>query len=154
MYLTTTATGQQRGNTKFINLLVDALNEHHRLLKYILVVLEKDLITCIKNQNNYNNCNSVVIGACLHHIIRQIDCFINRRKQDLTTKKLGATLNEEFPQVIWVRMLKRPSYLTSNPQSTFSFHGKFNSILEECLFDGREDRHHIMSIEVRLDEFN
>ena len=51
-------------------------------------------------------------------------------------------------------MLKRPKHIIqAQPDNSLLLRGKFNSILEERLGDGYDDRHHIMSIEVPLDEF-
>ena len=66
------------------------------------------------------------------------------------------------PKVIWVRMLKRPDNLkhsvysdqASPSQAAYALRGKFNSILEECLFDGKADRHQIMSIELNPQGFD
>ena len=60
-------------------------------------------------------------------------------------------------------MLKRPdslkhsNSLIDNPspsQAAFMLRGKFNSILEERLFDGKPDAHRIMSIEIGADSFD
>ena len=46
-------------------------------------------------------------------------------------------------------MLKRPNALNSE----FALRGKFNSILEECLTDGKSDNHYIISIDVDDNNF-
>ena len=161
-----------RGLVKFLNPLIDALNEHPRLPKYIIIIPDRDFMKCIKEGEQ--NCSSIMIGACLHYIIRQYDCLINCRVQDLADKKIGITLQyllhpkwndtttttesicveDKYPKLIWVRMIKRSKPLADNEQSLFNLRGKFNSILEERIADGKPHHHKIMSIEMRSDEFD
>ena len=62
---------------------------------------------------------------------------------------------DEYPKIVWVRMLKRPSSESFMPHhKIFGLHGKFNSILEERLMDGFHDHHRIMSNVVPPDGFN
>ena len=49
-------------------------------------------------------------------------------------------------------MLKWPQHLLHN--KVFEISGKFNSILEECLNDGKAENHKIMSIEVDPADFD
>ena len=93
------ASWSTRGLVKFINLLVDALNEKHRLPKYILVLLDVDVIKSVKDirinskeDEQPHDCLSVAIGGCLHYITKQYDQLINRQIHDLTNKKMGASL--------------------------------------------------------------
>ena len=86
------------------------------------MVPDKDFLTILHKVS----CSSMVIGACLHYLIMQIDLMIERRKQDLLVKKPGALMSDEFPKIVWVRMLKRP----------------------------KADNHYIMSIDVSLNDFD
>ena len=141
-----------RGIVKFVNPLIDALNSCNRLLKYILMMADKDLLSCLKSRNA---CSSITIGSSIHYIIRQTDILLDRRHQDLSSKKPGAVISEDYPYVIWVRMLKRPKELSTDTSSAFFLRGKFNSILEERLLnDSKDERARIMSIDVRPDEFD
>ena len=85
--------------------------------------------------------------------IKFFDQFLSRRWQDLQETKPGALIEEGFPLIIWVRMLKRPKHLTEvNP--VYQARGKFNNILEERLSDGlNKDTHRIMSVEIPPEEF-
>ena len=136
-----------RGPLKIINPVIDALNDNNHLPRIILIIPDQDLL-------KGNMKPAFVMGSSLHYIIKQLDLFIERRHQDLLHKRIRA-LMENYPKTIWVRMLKRP-----NPEElksldlAFGLRGKFNSILEECLLDGRSDEHHIMSIIVQPDHFN
>ena len=140
-------TGIRNGINKIFTPFVTALNEKKRLPNYILVIPDADILQFIQ----YMNGTSMLIGAVMHHIIRQIDVMIQRRCSDLFEIKQGALVDEEFPKIIWVRMLKRPKELA---KGVLALRGKFNSILEERLLDGNKENHYIMSIDVSEMEFN
>ena len=140
-------TGIRNGANKIITPLVQALNEFQRIPKYILVIPDKDMLVNLPHSTGI----SIIIGAMLHYVVKQIDILIEQRHLELTTLKPGALVSSEHPKIIWVRMLKRPKQLTSG---TFSLRGKFNAILEERLLDGNCDNHFIMSIDVDAQDFD
>ena len=118
--------------------------------------------TGVKGVNRSLHCqkfeSALVMGSTLHYLIWQVDMFIDRRKQDIADKKPGALPQEGYPQVIWVRMLRRPSRISDavsiRTRKALALRGKFNSILEERLFNGIDKVHRIMSIEVESNEFD
>ena len=114
------------------------------------MVSDKDFLTILHKVS----CSSMVIGACLHYLIMQIDLMIERRKQDLLVKKPGALMSDEFPKIVWVRMLKCPKLNLTNNKAIYQLRSKFNAILEERLRDGKADNHYIMSIHVSLNDFD
>ena len=128
--------------------------------KFILILPDVDILRCIKMKESKETTkkitiSSLEIGSAIHYIIKKINFYIDRRTQDLRNKKPGATFDDEgLPNVIWIWMVKRPIHLSQNESSLFSLRGKFNSILEERIKDSANDRHRIMSIEVRMDEFD
>ena len=79
--------------------------------------------------------------------------MIERCKVELLAKKLGALLpDDDIPKIVWIRMLKHLNNLIEG--NVFNFRGKFNSILEDSLLDGKAANHYIMSIDVPFDEFD
>ena len=94
-----------KGVNRMLYPLVEALNEHPKLPKYIIFFPDKDIIDSLHCQKIES---ALVMGSTLHYLIWQVDMFIDRRRQDIADKKPGALLQEGYPQVIWVRMLRRP----------------------------------------------
>ena len=139
------------GLNRWIFPLVEVLNEKKRLPKLLLVMPDKDLIHYLINRDMSS---SIVIGASLHYIIKQMDMYISRQQQGILLQKPGALMRDEFPKIIWIRMMKRPNLKSPAAVSTFAMHGKFNSILEERLHDGNADNHFIMSIKVTSEEYD
>ena len=137
------------GIARHINPLICALNEHKTLPKYILMIPDRDILTSMKTAKNFGVAR--IIGAVLHYLIKQIDLFIERRCQEAMQKKSGA-LMADHPKVVWMRMLKRPP--RNHSEDISALRGKFNSILEERLQEDNSKDHHIMSIQIPLDEFD
>ena len=127
--------------------LVKALNEIPKLPKYILVVPDEDITKALHHHSGI----LIIMGAVLHAIIKNMDIYIQRRRTNLLDRKPGATIEETFPKLIWVRMLKRPAHLVS---LSFTLRSRFNAILEDQLGNGNVKNHLIMSIEVPPGDFD
>ena len=141
--------GFRNGINNLVDTLAEALNTYHQLPQYLLVVPDKDMLRHLQ----WSNGISIVIGEALHHIIKQHDITIERCKVELLAKKLGALLpDDDIPKIVWIRMLKCPNNLIEG--NVFSFRGKFNSVLEDRLLNGKAANHYIMSIDVPFDEFD
>ena len=140
--------GFRTGINILLDPLAEALNKYHKLLKYMLVVPDKDLLSHLK----WDNGISVEIGASLHYLVKQQDLYLQRRKRELAQKKPGALIADDYPKIIWIRMLKRPQNLVNG--TVFTHRRKFNSILKERLLDGNAAVHHIMSIDIQQQDFD
>ena len=140
--------GLRNGINRMLDPLVDAMNEYKRLPKYIVMVPDKDLLT----QINWSSGSSIIIGASLYHVIRQQDIYIERCRSEIAKRKPGALLEECYPKIVWICMLRRPLNLSAT--GAFQLRGKFNSILEDRLLDGNAANHYIMSIEVMAQDFD
>ena len=141
--------GFRTGINILLDPLAEALNTIHKLPKYILVIPDKDLLAHLRWGNSGI---SIEIGAALHYLIKQHDIYIDRCRRLLSQKKPGALIEDGYPKLIWVRMLKRSQNIVDG--KIFNFRGRFNSILEERLLDGNSDQHHIMSIDIQHDDFD
>ena len=143
------------GLNRFINPVIEALNEeNYRLPKYIIIFPDRDLMSCIRSVLGDGFRAARVIGAAIHYLIRQINMLIDRRRLELSNKHPGAVINDPFPKIVWVRMIKRPKLELSSSQELCALRGKFNSLLEERLNEDGKGRHFIMSIEVKPNEFD
>ena len=114
-----------KGLARLLNPFIEAFNEHHRLPKYIIFIPDKDVLANIKD---YEFSMAHIIGAVIHHIIKQIDLMIARQRHDLSLKKSGGILPES-PKIVWVRMLCRPKSTTPANADFYALRGKLNSIL-------------------------
>ena len=64
------------GLSKFINTLIDLLNEEAHLPKMLLVMPDKDILALLQDNDASN---AVVIGMTLYYLVKQFDMFIERR---------------------------------------------------------------------------
>ena len=141
------------GLLKFINPLIRCINEENKLPKILVILPDRDILTILQKEDAIS---AMVIGASLHYIVKQINVTIDRYKQQLVAKKPGALLSEEFPKIIWIRMLKRPKIQSNLTlfHNVYNLRGKFNSILEERLQDGNAPNHYLMSTDIPEGEFD
>ena len=128
--------------------MIEALNERPKLPKYLIMILDADLIKITKC---YKTSPSYVLGSAIHQILKKLEKAIERRKCELLEKKPGA-LQDNFPKVVWIRMLRRPSKIADSHR-ILSLRGKFNQALEDNLAIA-SDKHHLMSIEIDEEDFD
>ena len=127
--------------SRITNSLIEGFNHRARLPRFIIVLLDKDLIEDV-NQFEYGTVDEY--RKNLAWLMRQINMLVRRRRLDLMDKKPGAVYNSD-PKVIFVRMIKRVAYYNKGHrmEKVCSFRTKFNDILEEVV---AEFDYHIMSI--------
>ena len=142
------------GIVRMINPLINAINERPRLPKYIIMAPDVDILMALWSQNI---AAALVMGSTLHYLIRQLDTILECRKKSLREKKPGALPkdSELYPKIIWIRIPKRPMIQSTQLiPNAFHLRGKFNSILEERLHDGKDDIHKMMSIDIHHTNFD
>ena len=98
--------GMYKGIARMIKPMVEALNDRHRLPRFILVIPDMDIL---KHLKSHNINTAFVMGSALHYLIRQYDILLERHLQDLTDKKPGALSPVDITGIVWVRMLRCPA---------------------------------------------
>ena len=110
---------------------MDALNSEHKLPRYLVVVMDKDIIQSI---NLFNYGAYQVIAETVNWLTRQIDITVRRKRLNITEKKPGAIANEYEPTIIYTMMVRRPQTypMGSKMESICSLRTKFNNVLNEA----------------------
>ena len=91
-----------------------------------------------------------VAKTAINWWIKELNKFVEVRKDHLYNKKPGALASTSEPRFIWVTMVKRPIVCNDKLASIFSLTRKFNTALEDCLAN---DRHsHIIKMQLPTDE--
>ena len=130
------------------NQLVKALNtELYVLPRYILIILDKDLIS---NAELFDFGVSHTIEDTLKWLLVNMDQTIETRKEDLAGKRAGAVSTTSEPRFVWVAMLRRPD--DSMDKKVFALARKFNDILKRVITGNK--RSHFLCIEIPLDNIN
>ena len=132
---------------RIFNALVNRMNTDWYLPKYLIIVLDQDLIT-----------EAAVFDYGVTHTLEDImkwllinfNLVIETRKQDLMTRRPGALASLAEPRLIWVTMLMQPDY--SMNKQVNSPARKFNDILKEVVAGYR--RSHILKIRVEHSNTN
>ena len=110
--------------TRILNSLVYAVNKHHLLPRFIIMITDWDIIKAI---NYYDFGISKIIGANLEWLINEVDRLICTKKIDLFNEREGSVM-PTAPKVLWIRMIPRPA-----PSRVLALRRKYNAILEETL---------------------
>ena len=113
---------------RIYNAVVEGLNEHVRLPRYVLFFPDCDLIV---HTNYFTYGVKTILQDEIDWLMKQVDRALIARRESLKSKILGAA--GKIPKLIWVKMIPRP-YVNGHPVSCFnntiSLHNKFNEILD------------------------
>ena len=128
------------------NALIDKLNEEYYLPQYILIMLDKDMITASKV---YDYGVTRTLEDNLIWLLININHNVELHKDDLKKKRAGAIVSETEPRLIWIPMITRPISLE---KKVFSLTKKCNKILEDVIKGDKKS--HIMRIHVKTSTKN
>ena len=114
---------------RILNELIDALNSGLKLPKYIIVLLDKDLI----ESAHYGGFGcKIIFSKTIEWLANNIKIVIETRKEDIKGKNPGAMI-PGHPTIIWVNMLTRPFIHNTKRGYVFTRCGTFNRILESTV---------------------
>ena len=125
--------------TRIINALLDKLNEEEKLPRYIIIILDKDII---EEAFFYDFGVKYILKNLITWIQRNIDLCIETCKEDIRGKRPGSLTSAIEPRYIWVTPLHRPPNLAK--KSIFSLVNKCKETMEYIM--AREQHCHIMTI--------
>ena len=122
--------------------LVEAFNRRYHLPRYIIVVLDKDVIESV---NFFDYGQSTILGHIVHWISKELQNYLSTRSEQLYAKKAGSV----YPgtRVIWVKMIPRKGLMenfTNHEMDILSGKDKFNAILDEIA--ERKRNNHVINI--------
>ena len=98
---------------RIYNAFIKALNENHHLPRYVIILLDKDIIVYI---DHFDFSISKTIEDVLKWLLININQAIETRKQDLLGKRPGAISSLSEPRLIWVQMVKRQTCVQFNQE--------------------------------------
>ena len=127
-----------------MNSFIEPINKH-RLPKHILFLLDSDILSGTKAKNKAGVSRD--IGNYLCWITKSVETIIEVKKEDIYQKRPGA-LTQGEPNVIWIKMLKRPNSDIKNNEDMCTLHHKYNDILEETLVARKN--HFIMNVQAAI----
>ena len=123
---------------RFINLVIEAINKFMHLPKYVIVILDWDLVDYagLDDPEAAYHC----IDEMMKYIIKEMNKYFDAQFEDMYQAKPGSIKKGE-PRMIWMRMLQRPTIEYSFAQQ---FRLPFDEILERHLVI--EGHSHIMEL--------
>ena len=102
-YMQNLSVGNVLGRT--INCLIEGLNKH-RLPRFIIVLLDGDLVAEISNIDRPGISN--LIGKAIRWVTRMMEQLLEIKKEDLFNRCTGALAPNE-PKIVWIKMIECPS---------------------------------------------
>ena len=114
----------ESNNTNMISriegLFAKGLNRMKKLPKYVIIILDDDLIQFL----GYDNQGlSGILGSWIECLIKTLDDMVTERKENLPKK----VLNEDYPMIYWVTCPHHKFYKNNHA------HTKFNACLEVAM---------------------
>ena len=125
------------------NELVTELNKKDKLPRYLLIILDKDLIEAI----DYDEFGvGQLFYDQLNWFAKNVEKSLDLRKDDIKHKNPGALWSDAEPRVIWLHMLVRPFIEGVYKPFVFAQCKKFNDTIDEIASNYKHS--HVMSIKI------
>ena len=126
---------------RVINSMIEGLNSKEQLPKYVLVVMDKDLI---ENVNYFEFGLADIMDECVFWMVKEANKLFEIRREDLRRRKPGALSTATEPRLVWLAMIQHPM-VHDNFKKVYSKRSKFNKALEDAV--SRFKYHHIMFVD-------
>ena len=119
--------------TQILNSVIEAFNERDHLPKYIIFILDKDII---KDVDVFSFDAVKTLGKITAWLIKQINLMLRCRRADLTERRPRAVFQDD-PKLVFCRMIRRIEHqpLGSHLDKVFSLRAKFNDALNDAVIE-------------------
>ena len=104
-YYPTVSDLKTSATSRIYNMVVDALNDDDHLPRFLVITLDKDVISDIKTFD-YGLTKDLTI--IMNWLTRKIDILVRRKKCQIKARKLGGISGDYDPVIIYIDMIKRP----------------------------------------------
>ena len=125
-----TASWVTSATSRILNKLIEALNENDKLPKMLIFVMNKDIISDLKDFNFGATKN---LANIVNWLTRQCKIAIRQKKLQILKRKPGASISDKFPIIMYTTMIRRAEMYLRNSKiaQICSLRSKFNEILHE-----------------------
>ena len=123
--------GVSKAATRIVNSLIERFNIDHRLPRFIVVIVDKDII---KDINVYDGFAPLMTQDAIQWLVRQVNDVVSNKKTEIM-KKCPESIFSGDPKIIFVRMLRRVEKYTpsSKLDLLFGLRSKFNDALNSAV---------------------
>ena len=133
---------------RILNALIQTFNRKNKLLTYIVVMSEKDILD---NIGYFESGTPYIIKRIVNWLTREINRAVNSRISDLIRKNPGAV--RSCPYVIWIQLFQRPESEDNIKNHINSYWQEFNLAMNNAICKYRD--HHTISItSIETQHFN
>ena len=123
------------------NAMMEAFNRRFHLPRYIVIMLDKDLIEVV---NYFKYGESMILDKAIQWLSKELDRTIESRSEDLMQKKPGAAYSNT--KTVWTKMIPRKNMqqVSATERKILAAKPKFNAILDDIAHKQRNN--HVMNI--------
>ena len=122
---------------RIMNSVATGLNDRVRLPKYVIVVMDIDILNSI---DFYDYAMPKVFCHCIQWIIKNVNRLFTIRSKDLKRKRPGSVNSDRDTRIIWENILSRPTikdHPDQNRTKMCAGRPKFNELLNQVISDTR-----------------
>ena len=130
--LSTYHSSSQPAISRILNATIEALNTEHRLPKMLIIIIDKDIINDLKDEDFDYGANKC-LTLNINWLFKQIDIAVRRTRLQILEKRPGA-VNGNDPKIIYVQMVIRVEHYKNNSKMAkiCGLRSKFNELLSEA----------------------
>ena len=130
-YYGSASSGVKHSITRIVNSLIEAIKEHRRLPKYLVVIIDLDML---RDVNVFDQSAAQIINELVRWLVRQVDMILRRKKMDFFGKKAWSK-SGFTPMTIYIRMLRRIRSFNDHSRMAGICHlrAKFNDTLNDAI---------------------
>ena len=115
-----------RSGVRLYNSFVDGLNASDKLLKYVVIISEKEFITGLKHLDYGVVC---MLDEHVNWLFKSLTKTIKCRRDDILSKRAGALGSSFEPRLIFVTMIECPPARSIKLKKIMGLRDCFNSML-------------------------
>ena len=118
--------------SRILNATIKALNTEHRLPKMLIIIMDKDIINDL-NDEDFDYGANKCLAMNINWLLKQIDIAVRRTRLQILEKKPGAVNGDDL-KIIYMQMIRCVEHYknTSKMAKVCGLRSKFNEFLSEA----------------------
>ena len=115
--------------TRILNSIIEGLNEYERLPRYIIIILDTDLIASVDTEFGVK----ISLTRLMKYLINQINWAMEVRRENIRNIKPGGIASSAEPRVIFTSVVQRLKNTDPRKHHIYKLVSKANKVIEEAV---------------------
>ena len=120
-----TTSGVSKAVARILNALIHTINAEQKLPRFLVIILDKDLLSDI---NVFDGYAARAITNSVDWLVKQIHVVISQKKSELLVKRPGAVFTGD-PKIIFIHMLRHCERYVPGSKLDLLFDRSQNTVL-------------------------